>query len=109
MDRVLFTVVAYLPVISGALGIGFLSAYLYNRVIRKKFIPNFLIIGCVGIGNFLLVVCAFFLSFVVAEELDVDLPHPAIASTTMTKARLQSSSFFMMYSYVRYITILVKL
>ena len=49
MDRVLFTVVAYLPVISGALGIGFLSAYLYNRVIRKKFIPNFLIIGCVGI------------------------------------------------------------
>ena len=36
MDRVLFTVVAYLPVISGALGIGFLSAYLYNRVIRKK-------------------------------------------------------------------------
>ena len=60
MDRVLFTVVAYLPVISGALGIGFLSAYLYNRVIRKKFIPNFLIIGCVG--NFLLVVCAFFLA-----------------------------------------------
>ena len=58
MDRVLFTVVAYLPVISGALGIGFLSAYLYNRVIR---IPNFLIIGCVGIGNFLLVVCVFFL------------------------------------------------
>ena len=57
MDRVLFTVVAYLPVISGALGIGFLSAYLYN-----KFIPNFLIIGCVGIGNFLLVVCAFFLA-----------------------------------------------
>ena len=40
MDRVLFTVVAYLPVISGALGIGFLSAYLYNRVIRKKFIPK---------------------------------------------------------------------
>ena len=56
MDRVLFTVVAYLPVISGALGIGFLSAYLYNRVIRKKFIPNFLIIGCVGIGNFLLII-----------------------------------------------------
>ena len=56
------TVVAYLPVISGALGIGFLSAYLYNRVIRKKFIPNFLIIECVGIGNFLLVVCAFFLA-----------------------------------------------
>lgn len=41
---------------------GFLSAYLYNRVIRKKFIPNFLIIGCVGIGIFLLVVCAFFLA-----------------------------------------------
>ena len=54
--------VAYLPVILGALGIGFLSAYLYNRVIRKKFIPNFLIIGCVGIGIFLLVVCAFFLA-----------------------------------------------
>ena len=73
MDRVLFTVVAYLPVISGALGIGFLSAYLYNRVIRKKFIPNFLIIGCVGIGNFLLVVCVFKSCAVVLLCFDVPL------------------------------------
>lgn len=62
MDRIFFTMVAYLPIIAGGLGIGFLSAYLYNRVIRKKHIPIFLIIGCVSIGVLLLVICSFFLA-----------------------------------------------
>lgn len=62
MDRIFFAMVAYLPVIAGGLGIGFLSAYLYNRVIRKKHIPILLIIGCVGIGVLLLVICSFFLA-----------------------------------------------
>ena len=62
MDSIFFTVVAYLPVIAGGFGIVFLGAYLYNRVIRKKHIPNFLIIGCAGIGILLLFMCVFFLA-----------------------------------------------
>ena len=62
MDRVLFTVVAYLPVISGSIRNRVFKCLFIQQSLRKKFIPNFLIIGCVGIGNFLLVVCAFFLA-----------------------------------------------
>ena len=61
MDRVLFTVVAYLPVIVGSIRNRVFKCLFYTtESLGKKFIPNFLIIGCVGIGNFLLVVCAFF-------------------------------------------------
>lgn len=61
MDRVFFTAIAYLPIISGVLGIIFLSIYLHNRIFRKKHIPGFLIIGCAGTGILLLCACAFFL------------------------------------------------
>lgn len=61
MNSVIFSVIAYLPVISGGIGVVFLSIYLYNRISRKKHIPNFLIIGCAGIGILLLCACAFFL------------------------------------------------
>lgn len=61
MNKAIFTVIAYLPVISGGLGVVFLSIYLYNRIVRKKHIPIFLIVGCLGIGILLLCACAFFL------------------------------------------------
>lgn len=59
MYKILFIVTADLPVIAGVLGIGFCGAYLYNRVIRKKHIAYLLVIGCIGIGTLLLVMCAF--------------------------------------------------
>lgn len=61
MDKVIFAVMTYLPVASGGLGVVFLSVYLYNSIIKKKNIPIFLIVGCLGIGILLLCACAFFL------------------------------------------------
>lgn len=61
MDAI-YTMIAYLPVISGTIGVLSFFLYAYQLVKKKPKRNIFLIIGCIGVGVCLLIVCSLFLA-----------------------------------------------
>lgn len=61
MDTI-YTMIAYLPVTSGIIGVLSLFTYVYQFVKKKPKRNIFLIIGCIGVGICLLIVCGLFLA-----------------------------------------------
>jgi len=61
MDAI-YTMMAYLPVVTGTIGVLSVVVYVYQLVKKKPKRNIFLVIGCIGIGVCLLVVCGLFLA-----------------------------------------------
>lgn len=59
---IIFTMIAYLPVVAIIVGVLSILIYVYLCIKRKSKRNIFLIIGCIGIGICLLIVSALFLA-----------------------------------------------
>ena len=57
-----YTIMAYLPVVTGTLGTLAILVYAYQLIKKKSKRNIFLVIGCIGIGICLLIVCGLFLA-----------------------------------------------
>ena len=57
----LFTAIAYFPVVMGIIGILAILAYIYLRCKKNPYRNIPLVVGLIGLGVCLLVVCALFL------------------------------------------------
>lgn len=62
MIDIIFTMIAYLPVVAIIVGVLSILIYAYLRIRRKTKCNIFLVVGCIGIGIFLLIVSALFLA-----------------------------------------------
>lgn len=61
MDAI-YTMMAYLPVVTGTIGVLSVVVYVYQLAKKKPKRNIFLVIGCIGIGVCLLIVCGLFLA-----------------------------------------------
>lgn len=59
MDTI-YMIMTYLPVISGVVGVLAILAYVYQIIRKKPKYNSCLIIGCIGIGICLLIICGLF-------------------------------------------------
>jgi len=59
---IIFTMIAYLPVVAIIVGVLSILIYVYLRITKKSKCNILLIVGCIGIGIFLLIVSALFLA-----------------------------------------------
>lgn len=59
---VIFTMMAYLPVMAGIVGFLSILVYVYMLAKKKPKRHAFLVIGCICIGVYLLIVCSLFLA-----------------------------------------------
>lgn len=58
----LFTAIAYFPVVMGIVGILAILVYVYLRCKKNPYRNISLVVGLIGIGACLLVICALFLA-----------------------------------------------